>query len=103
MALAPACQAVYSPFDKAIGHFRRYDRSSLLAAAPKSLRPVRSYYLDSLGLVLSIANRFLARQSRPTPATIKVWDSAIVPLSRIVDPLLGHSIGRSVVGIWTKA
>jgi 2-polyprenyl-3-methyl-5-hydroxy-6-metoxy-1,4-benzoquinol methylase len=29
IVLAPAHQALYSPFDKALGHYRRYDRESL--------------------------------------------------------------------------
>jgi hypothetical protein len=103
VVLSPAYQQVYSPFDAAIGHYRRYDRRSLLAATPSTLKPVRTFYLDSLGLILSIINRYLARQSSPTPATIKVWDSMIVPLSRIADPLVGHSVGRSIVGVWSKA
>ena len=102
LVLSPAYQALYSPFDAAIGHHRRYDRKSLLTAAPPSLEPRATLYLDSLGLMLSIINRYLARQSMPTPATIHVWDSIIVPLSRIADRVVGYRFGRSIVGIWTK-
>ena len=102
IVLSPAYQAVFSPFDAAIGHFRRYDRQSLLALTPAGLKPARSFYLDSLGLMLSVVNRFVTRQSNPTPATIKVWDRAIVPLSRIADRLVGHGFGRSIVAVWTR-
>ncbi len=102
VVLSPAYQAVYSPFDAAIGHHRRYDRKSLLAAAPPSLEPRATLYLDSLGLMLSIVNRYLARQSMPTPTTIHLWDSKIVPLSRIADRVVGNRFGRSIIGIWTK-
>jgi SAM-dependent methyltransferase len=103
IALCPAHQAVYSPFDAAIGHYRRYDRPGLLALTPPALVPVKTFYLDSLGLVLSAVNRYVAKQSAPTPATIKIWDSTIVPLSRLLDPLTGYRLGRSVIGIWQKA
>lgn len=102
VVLSPAYQAVYSPFDKAIGHFRRYDRRSLLSLTPAALRPAKTFYLDSLGLMLSAINRFVARQTSPTPATIKVWDSSIVPLSRLTDPLVGHGFGRSIVAVWSR-
>jgi len=102
VVLSPAYQSVYSPFDAAIGHHRRYDRGSLLALAPPGLTQARSFYLDSLGLMLSVVNRFVARQSSPTPTTIKVWDSSIVPLSRLADRLVGHSFGRSIVAVWTR-
>lgn len=102
IVLSPAYQAVYSPFDAAIGHYRRYDRRSLLSLTPPTLKPVGSFYLDSLGLALSAANRFIARQSAPTPATIKVWDSSIVPLSRIADAIVGYRVGRSIIAVWKK-
>ena len=35
IVLAPAHQFLFSPFDEAIGHFRRYTRKTLAAAAPE--------------------------------------------------------------------
>ena len=69
VVLAPAHQALYSPFDKAIGHFRRYSHRSLLAAAPSTLQPVAAYYLDAVGMAASLANRLLLRASMPSPTT----------------------------------
>ena len=103
IVLSPAYQFLFSLFDTAIGHHRRYDRPGLLAVALHGLRPVKAFYLDSLGLLLSFFNRFLFRQSSPTPATIKLWDSVIVRLSRLLDPVLGFSAGRSVIAIWSKS
>lgn len=94
----PAYQAVYSSFDAAIGHYRRYDHQS----PPEALEPISTFYLDSLGLLLSLINRHLARQSSPTQTTIRVWDSCVIPLSRWADRLVGLSVGRSIVGIWRK-
>jgi hypothetical protein len=37
VVLAPAHQALYSPFDKAIGHCRRYDFARMRALAPVGL------------------------------------------------------------------
>lgn len=102
IVLSPAYQFLFSPFDAAIGHYRRYSRKGLLHVAPASFRAVRSFYLDSLGAMLSLLNRVLVRQSMPSVSTIKTWDSLIVPMSRLADPLLGFSIGRSVVGVWSK-
>jgi SAM-dependent methyltransferase len=102
VVLSPAFQFLFSPFDAAIGHYRRYSRKGLLQVANASFRPMRSFYLDSLGVLLSFLNRLLVRQSVPSVSTIKTWDSLIVPMSRLADPLLGFSIGRSVVGVWSK-
>jgi len=103
VVLAPAHQTLYSPFDEAIGHFRRYDKGSLLAAAPLDLQLVSAYYLDAVGVAASLANRLLLRSSMPTPAQIKLWDGVLVPVSRVVDPILRYSVGKSVVAIWTRS
>ena len=103
IVLAPAHQLLYSPFDKAIGHFRRYNKASMLAAAPSALHAVATYYLDAAGMAASLANRLLLRASAPTSGQIMFWDRVLVPVSRLIDPMLARSVGKSVVGIWTLA
>lgn len=102
VVMAPAHQALYSPFDKAIGHFRRYDRHSLLALAPDEARPVRTRYLDSVGLAASFANWVLLNRSLPTRNQIWLWDSLMVPLSRLLDPASAFSFGKSILAVWEK-
>jgi hypothetical protein len=103
VVLAPAHQWLYSPFDKAIGHFRRYSKPSLLATAPPGLLAVAAYYLDAVGVAASLANRVLLRASLPTYAQIVFWDRVLVPCSRAIDPMLARSVGKSVVAIWTRS
>jgi SAM-dependent methyltransferase len=103
VVLAPAYQTLFSDFDAAIGHHRRYSRDALIALAPPQTKLARAFYLDSVGVLLSIANRFLLRRSMPTAASIALWDRAIVPLSRLFDRLVGFNVGRSVVIVWSKA
>lgn len=100
--LSPAHQWLFSEFDKSIGHCRRYSRPTLLALTPPSLVPVKCFYLDAVGLFASLANRMLLRQSLPTLKQIKVWDRAMVPPSRIIDPLLFYRAGKTIVGVWEK-
>jgi hypothetical protein len=103
VVLSPAFQALYSPFDAAIGHHRRYTRVTLAQlAAEADLRPVKMFYLDSIGFLASAANRILLRRAMPTLKQIHLWDRAMVPISRLVDPLLLYSFGKTVVGIWQK-
>jgi hypothetical protein len=105
VVLAPAHQSLYSPFDRAIGHFRRYDRASLAAAAEpvRELALERLFYLDGAGLIASLANRVLLRQSSPSLAQIRTWDRVLVPASRVLDVLAFHRIGKSIVGVWRRA
>lgn len=102
VVLAPAHQALYSPFDRAIGHHRRYDKASLRALAPEGLALERLFYLDCAGLAASLANRVLLRQSLPTLAQVRTWDRCLVPLSRVFDRVLARSAGKTVVGVWRR-
>lgn len=102
IVLAPALQALYSPFDKAIGHYRRYDRESLQACSPPSARLEKLEYLDCVGLTASGANRLLLKQSAPTVRQIWIWDKCMIPVSRVLDPLIGHRLGKSIVAVWVR-
>jgi SAM-dependent methyltransferase len=102
IVLSPAHPWLYTPFDAAIGHCRRYNRTSLQRAAPPGMKTEAIFYLDSCGIAASSINRLFLRQSMPTAEQLKVWDSWIVPVSRVVDPILGFTVGKSIVGIWRK-
>jgi SAM-dependent methyltransferase len=102
IVLSPAHQRLYSPFDAAIGHFRRYNRGMLQAISPASLRLERMRYLDCAGLILSAANMLLLRQSMPTKAQLRFWDHWIVPVSRVLDKLFLYSVGKTIIAIWRK-
>jgi SAM-dependent methyltransferase len=102
IVVSPAHQYLYTPFDRAIGHFRRYSRSSLSRAAPPEVSPVVLRYLDAAGMLASLVNRLLLKQSMPTEAQIKLWDRCLIPVSRFLDPTLGHRVGKSLLAIWRR-
>jgi 2-polyprenyl-3-methyl-5-hydroxy-6-metoxy-1,4-benzoquinol methylase len=102
IVLSPAHQRLFSPFDAAIGHFRRYNQPMLRRISPASLRLERMRYLDSAGLMLSAANMLLLRQSMPTHAQLRFWDNCIVPLSRVLDRLFFYSVGKTIIAVWRK-
>jgi hypothetical protein len=102
IVLSPAFQFLYSPFDRAIGHYRRYDKKILQALTPSHCRMEKLIYLDSVGMTTSLVNRFLLAQSMPTVGQIKFWDTYLVPISKVMDRILGYRFGRSILGIWGK-
>jgi SAM-dependent methyltransferase len=102
VALSPAHPWLYSPFDRAIGHYRRYTRTTFGALAGEGLEPVRVAYLDAVGLLASLGNRLLLRKAMPTPRQVAFWDKVLVKCSMAVDPLIGHRAGKSVLAIWRK-
>lgn len=102
IVLSPAHQWLFTPFDAAIGHFRRYNRRSLRGVSPPGLRLERLVYLDSAGLLLSSANLLLLRQSMPTKGQLRIWDEWVIPVSRVLDKCLFHRVGKSIVGVWRR-
>jgi SAM-dependent methyltransferase len=102
IVVAPAHQSLYSAFDKAIGHYRRYDKNLLRFVVPDSLKETRCIYLDSLGYFAYKAFSVFSGKENVSLNKVLFWDRCLVPLSRIFDPLIGYSIGKSVLGIWKK-
>ncbi len=102
VVLAPAHDFFYTEFDRAIGHFRRYNQKSLSNLKPDGVFCEKVFYLDMFGMLASFANRFLLRQSLPTIRQILIWDRFLVPLSRIFDKVFFYRFGKTIVAIWQK-
>ncbi|MGE0723416.1 MAG: class I SAM-dependent methyltransferase [Alphaproteobacteria bacterium] len=102
VALSPAMPALYSAFDRAIGHHRRYRAADAARLACPGLAVERIYHLDAVGALASLANRLLLRAAAPDAAQVRFWDRVLVPASTLVDPLLRHRLGRSVVMVWRR-
>lgn len=102
VVLAPAWPRLYSPFDTAVGHFRRYTRTMLRHVAPPGTCEAAAFYLDSVGMMASVANTALLAQRMPTARQIAMWDRLMVPLSRLLDPIVFRTFGKSVVIVWSR-
>ena len=100
--LAPAHQFLFSEFDSAVGHHRRYNKKMLRSIVPSSTQIERLAYLDSAGLAASLANRILLHQSLPSISQVSVWDRYLVPVSTFLDRITLNKIGKSIVLILKK-
>lgn len=100
--LSPAYQWLFSPFDEEIGHYRRYNKKGLKRIIPDNMECIDVKYMDSIGLLASLGNKIFMRSKMPTMRQIKMWDRCMIPVSKIVDPIIGYKIGRSILGIWRK-
>jgi len=100
LVLSPAHKFLFTPFDAAIGHYRRYNTSTLRSLTPLGLDLERIFYLDSVGMALSFANRLILKQSMPTKEQLRFWDQCVIPMSRVTDRFLFGSLGKTIVGIW---
>lgn len=102
VVLSPAHNWLFSPFDSALGHFRRYNRRLLKDLDPPGVDLKRIEYLDCVGLMASLANRLMLRQSMPGAGQIAFWDRYMVTVSRQLDPLLRYRAGKSIIAIWQR-
>lgn len=102
VVLAPAYQFLFSEFDASIGHYRRYTRKTLQALGPPGTKLVKSFYLDSVGLMTSLVNKFFLHSPNPTAEQITFWDRYIIPFSTLIDALHFYSFGRSIVAVWQR-
>jgi hypothetical protein len=93
---------LFSEFDKAIGHYRRYNKKMLVKAIPSELQKIDLRYLDTIGLFASLANKWFLKQDYPKLKQIKFWDNYMIPISKIVDFISFYLIGKTVVGVWKK-
>lgn len=98
--LSPAHNILFSKFDKSIGHFRRYNHKMLKNLEYKGLRLEQYIYLDSLGLLLNLCNKLILKKSTPSIKQILFWDRCIVPISKLLDPILDNKFGKTIIGIF---
>ena len=105
IVLSPAHNWLYTPFDSAVGHYRRYNKNMIKKMAPPMLQMKRLLYVDSVGILASLGNRLFLSQSIPKASQIRLWDNYMVPLSRILDSVLGYRMGKSVFAVmsYTRA
>jgi len=102
VVLSPALPSLYTEFDKAIGHYRRYTKASLRGVAPRGMKEEVCVYMDTLGALLSLGNRLVLHSATPTKNQIVFWDRTIVPVSRRLDRMVGFPIGRSILAVWKE-
>jgi 2-polyprenyl-3-methyl-5-hydroxy-6-metoxy-1,4-benzoquinol methylase len=102
IVLSPAFNWLYSPFDKAVGHYRRYTKSDVNRLTGSQLVLRRAFFLDSVGLFASLGNRLLLKASLPTSSQIHFWDTVLVPMSEYADGLFSAVLGKTIVFIWQR-
>ena len=102
IVLSPAFQSLYSPFDKAIGHYRRYNKKRIKQITPGGLQLISNRYYDSVGYFASLMNKLLLRKKYPTQQQVSLWDKWMVPVSTVTDKLVFHGFGKSIIAVWKK-
>jgi SAM-dependent methyltransferase len=99
LVFAPAFNALYSPFDAAIGHYRRYTRASLQRVIRDAdLELVDLHYVNAPGALAwyLVATR-LGQQ--PTDAWLTLYDRMVVPVVRRIEAHVQPPFGQSLLAV----
>jgi SAM-dependent methyltransferase len=100
----PAFQVLYSQMDHHVGHFRRYRRKPLMQLLQTAGFEVsRAFYVDSLGFLATLVYKLVGdRSGSVSSRSVALYDSAVFPLSRIIDFLGVGSFGKNLAIVATK-
>lgn len=100
--MVPQHQKLYSNFDKAIGHFRRYE-VNFFKENLANLKKVNLISLDSVGYVLYFLNKiFFKNEKFPSKLKIFIWDKIFTPFTIILDFLTRYKFGKCIVTVYRK-
>jgi SAM-dependent methyltransferase len=97
----PALPILFSDFDASIGHFRRYSKKELIKKVTDAgLEVENCYWNDSLGVLASLAVKFLGYEGKLKIGYGKllfIYDKIIFPASKILDSIIfKHLIGKNL-------
>tara|TARA_B100000029_G_scaffold447192_1_gene468806 strand:- start:768 stop:1451 length:684 start_codon:yes stop_codon:yes gene_type:complete len=101
--LVPAHQKLYSSFDKAIGHCKRYDINFFKDNNFKNLKIEKLIFLDFFGYFLYFFNNFFFKKDiYPSKFKVMIWDKVFTPLTIITDFFTGYSAGKNILCVYKK-
>jgi hypothetical protein len=99
--LVPFNQKLYSDFDRALGHFRRYDTGELDAKLRDAGFTVEhQFYFNKVGVIAWYVANTLGKQGALKPWQLRIYNF-LTPLFRVLDRVLPMA-GLSTVVIARK-
>jgi len=101
--IVPAFQSLYGPIDHNLGHWRRYERSSLRRVAEKAGLAVRTlHYMNFVGFFGWWMNARILHRTKQSEAQIALFDSVIVPVISRLEGWVPPPFGQNLFAILEK-
>ena len=99
----PAYQFLYSDFDQAIGHVKRYNKQFFLSFKKnENISIIELMYFDSMGFFIAILNKLFNKNKKESIGWgVKIWDKLIF-LSKIMDLIFLNKFGKSLLCVMKK-
>ena len=93
----PAFERLYSRFDQAVGHYRRYDRTQLTRVVRASgLQVIEARYVNQLGALAWWLLATKLNQVPTEPSKVRLYDRAVVPRLRKLEERYRTEFGQSL-------
>ena len=102
LIIVPAFMSLYSNFDKAIGHVKRYEKKDFNNFELKKSKIIKMIYIDSCGYLLYKLFKLIINRDQPSKWSIIVWDKIFIPLSKIFDFIFRYKFGKNLIIIIEK-
>jgi SAM-dependent methyltransferase len=101
----PAFQSLYSEMDRAVGHHRRYERSSLRRKLGDAGFVVEDlYYADVLGYFVTRLFKVIGGGTgQINPLTLGIYDRLIFPAGQLIEKAVRVPVGKNVVAVARNA
>jgi len=95
----PALNGLFGPWDRKVGHFRRYSKWRLRGvAAAAGLQVVELRYVNLLAIPAWLAFSRLSMRVNEDPGTsLSLWDRTGVPLSRLIESRVRPPLGLNLL------
>lgn len=98
LLFVPALPALYSEFDRRVGHFRRYRLKVLRdAVAANGFEIVVGRYFDSAGALSWWLINKVARATEINPRMARLYDRTFVPPLRLLEGIVAPPVGKNVI------
>ncbi len=99
----PALSWLYGPFDKRIGHHRRYSIPELVAkCSTAGFRILRASYFDILGIAPWWIKYRVLKSKELESGAVQLYDRHVVPIARALESRLQPPIGKNIILIAEK-
>jgi len=103
IVFVPALSWLYSPLDRSVGHFRRYELARLEQIMRESgFEVVAAKYMDCLGVLPWYLLNVIGGSTSINPRLARIYDSWFVPITRWIEQRWPPRIGKNVLVVARK-
>jgi len=101
ITLVPAWNALYNEFDKALEHYRRYNRKTLKKLVGAEYKIIHTQYFNLIGILGWILSGSILKKKTIPKGQMGLYNK-LVPVFKIIDKIIFNKLGLSVICVAEK-